>query len=80
MAKDARRAGREDDEADAAALAGVAARFRRWVRRMTIRVALIVVAAGGAAYFAWPHLPAQARQPVDSLLRRLGAVVGQRHP
>ena len=46
---------------------------------MTIRVALILVAVGGAAYLAWPHLPAPTRQPVDSWLRRLSALVGQRH-
>jgi serine/threonine-protein kinase len=79
LGKDPRRGELADDD-DAAALAGVVGRFKRWVRRMTIRVALIVVAAGGAAYLAWPHLPAQARRPVEDSLRRLGALVGQRHP
>ena len=46
---------------------------------MTIRAALILVAVGGAAYLAWPHLPAQARQAIDNWLRPLGALVGQRH-
>ena len=80
VAKDARHDAPEGDEAAAAALAGAGARFTRWLRRMTIRVALIVVAAGGAVYLAWPHLPAQARQPVENSLRRLSAVLGQRHP
>ena len=60
------------------ATAGVGARFKRWVRRMTIGVALILVAVGGAAYLAWPHLPARTRQPIDNWLRRLSALVGQR--
>ena len=61
-------------------LAGVGARFTRWVRRMTIRAALILVAVGGAAYLARPHLPAPARQAIDSWVRRLGALLAQRHP
>jgi hypothetical protein len=61
-------------------LAGAGARFIRWVGRMTIRVALVLVAVGGAAYLARPHLPAQIRQPLDNGLRRLGALVGQHHP
>ena len=61
-----------------AALAGEAVtapgpmvRARRWARRMTIRAALILVAVGGAFYFALPHLPAWAKQPIDGWLRRL---------
>jgi hypothetical protein len=50
---------------------GVAVRFKRWVRRMTIRAVLIVVVLGGTFYFARPHLPAWATQPIDNLLRRL---------
>jgi serine/threonine-protein kinase len=50
---------------------GARARFTRWVRRMTIRAALILVALGGGLYFAHPHLPAWARQPLDGWLRRL---------
>ena len=79
LARDGQLDAPADDRADAAATAGVGARFMRWVRRMTIRVALILVAVGGAAYLAWPHLPAQTRQPLDSWLRRLSALVGQRH-
>jgi hypothetical protein len=48
------------------------------VRRMTIGVALILVAVGGAAYLAWPHLPARTRQPIDDWVRRLSALIGQR--
>jgi len=48
-------------------------RFKRWVRRMTIRAALLLVALGGAAYLAWPHLPAWSKRPVDNLRRRLHA-------
>ncbi len=77
---DGARAARLAKEAELDATAGVGARFKRWVRRMTLRVALILVAAGGAAYLTWPHLPARTRQPIDDWLRRLGALVGQRHP
>jgi serine/threonine-protein kinase len=55
----------------AALTPGVALRFKRWVRRMTLRAALILVAAGAAFYLARPHLPAWARQPIDSWLRHL---------
>ncbi len=65
---------------DDAATAGAGARFQRWVRRMTIRVALILVAVGGAAYLSWPHLPARARQPIDNWLRQLSTLVGQHRP
>ena len=47
--------------------------FKRWVRRMTIRAVLIVVALGGGFYFARPHLPAWAKQPIDNWLRSLYA-------
>ena len=79
LAKDAGLDAPADEGADAAATAGVGARFTRWVRRMTIRVVLILVAVSGAAYLAWPHLPAGTRQPIDNWLRRLSALVGQRH-
>jgi serine/threonine protein kinase len=59
-----------------AATAG--ARFRRWARRMTISAALIFVALGGAFYFARPHLPAWATQPIDRLLQRLHVPFGAR--
>jgi serine/threonine protein kinase len=74
----AKEAGPDAPAGDVAAPAGVGARFKRWVRRMTIGVALILVAIGGAAYLAWPHLPARTRQPVDDWVRHLGALVGQR--
>ena len=54
-------------------------RFKRWVRRMTIRAALIVVALGGGFYFAHPHLPAWAKQPIDNWLRSLYAPLESRH-
>ena len=55
--------------------------FKRWVRRMTIRAVLIVVALGGGFYFAHPHLPAWAKQPIDNWLRSLYAPVESRqHP
>jgi serine/threonine-protein kinase len=62
----------------AAPTPGVAVRFKRWVRRMTLRAALILVAAGGALYLARPHLPAWARQPIDGWLGRLHAPFGPR--
>jgi serine/threonine-protein kinase len=64
---------REAADRDAAAVPTVAVRFKRWVRRMTIRAALILVAATGAFYFAWPHLPAWSKRPIDDLRRRLHA-------
>ena len=54
-------------------------RFKRWVRRMTIRAVLIVVALGGAFYFAHPHLPAWARQPIDNWLHGLYAPLEPKH-
>jgi serine/threonine-protein kinase len=59
-----------------AAPPGVVARFKRWVRRMTIRAALILVVLGGAFYVARPHLPAWILEPVDGWLRRLPAPLG----
>ncbi len=48
---------------------------------MTIRAVLIVVALGGVFYFAHPHLPAWAKQPIDSWLRSLYAPLESRqHP
>ena len=43
---------------------------------MTISAALIIVALGGGFYFARPHLPAWATQPIDSLLQRLHVPLG----
>jgi serine/threonine-protein kinase len=54
-------------------------RFRRWVRRTTIRLALLVVAFGGALYFAYPHLPRWATEPLDGWLQRLPAPLAP-HP
>jgi hypothetical protein len=54
-------------------------RFKRWLRRMTIRTAVVVVALGGAFYFARPHLPLWAKAPVDNLLRRLSAPFESKH-
>jgi serine/threonine protein kinase len=46
-------------------------RFKRWVRRMTIRAAVILVALGAGLYFARPHLPAWAKEPIDTWMHRL---------
>jgi serine/threonine protein kinase len=51
-------------------------RFKRWLRRMTIRAALVLVAVGGAFYFAFPHLPASVKQPIDNWLHRLPVPLG----
>jgi len=53
-------------------------RFKRWVRRMTIRAVLIVVALGGGFYFARPHLPAWATKPIDNWLHGLYAPLESR--
>jgi serine/threonine-protein kinase len=66
------------DATENAATQGVATRFRRWAGRMTLRVALIVAVTGGAVYLARPHLPAWAKQPIDSWLERLPAPLGSR--
>jgi serine/threonine-protein kinase len=50
---------------------GAVVRFKRWVRRVTIRTAVVVVALGAAFYFARPHLPVWAKQPIDNWLRRV---------
>ena len=69
------------DAAEDAATQGVATRFKRWAGRMTLRVALILAATGGALYLARPHLPVWAKQPIDSWLARLPAPLGSRqHP
>jgi serine/threonine protein kinase len=67
------KAARLDREEEAATLS-VTARFKRWLLKMTIRAALIAVALGGVGYFAWPHLPARAKQPIENWLRHLPAV------
>jgi hypothetical protein len=48
-------------------------RFKRWLRSTMIRLAVLVVALSGALYFAYPHLPQWARDPLDGWLRRLPA-------
>jgi serine/threonine-protein kinase len=53
--------------------AGVIVRFKRWVRRTTIRLAVLMVALGGGLYFAYPYLPRWATAPIDGLLHRLPA-------
>jgi len=55
---------------------GAGVRFSRWARRTTIRAALILVALGSGLYFAHPHLPAWAKQPIDRWLRRAHVPVG----
>jgi hypothetical protein len=42
-----------------------------------IRLAIVTVALGGALYFAYPHLPRWATEPLDGWLRRLPAPLGQ---
>jgi serine/threonine protein kinase len=64
------------DSARAAALAKVSAmtltgRFKRWVRRMTIRLVAVLVLLGGGLYFARPHLPAWAARPLDGWLQKV---------
>jgi serine/threonine protein kinase len=51
-------------------------RFKRWALRVTVRAALIVAALGGAFYFAYPHLPAWAAQPIDRALRSVHVTFG----
>jgi serine/threonine-protein kinase len=41
-------------------------RFKRWARRLAIRAAIVVLALGGASYFAWPHLPAWIKRPISN--------------
>jgi serine/threonine-protein kinase len=57
---------------------GVAVRFKRWLRRMTIRAALILAVLGGASYLAWPHLPAWAKRPINDWFGHLPAPIGRR--
>ncbi|HEY5452444.1 MAG TPA: serine/threonine-protein kinase [Polyangia bacterium] len=70
------RAARAAARAERAAASGVAARFGRWAGRMAIRAAVILVVLGGALYFARPHLPGWAKQPIDNAVRRISAPLG----
>jgi serine/threonine-protein kinase len=54
----------------------IVARFRRWVRRTTIRLAVILVLLGTAAYFVRPHLPVWLARQVDAWLRSLPPPLG----
>jgi serine/threonine-protein kinase len=58
-------------EPEAVGAPGAALRFRRWVRRVTIRTVLVLAALGGGFYFARPHLPAWINAPVDNWFRSL---------
>jgi len=62
----------------AASTVGFGLRFKRWLRRMTIRAVLILVALGGAFYVARPHLPGWAQQRIDSWIRGLPAPLGSK--
>jgi serine/threonine-protein kinase len=72
------RATRRDSSTGEDVIPNFVSRFKRWVRNVTIGAALIVVTLGGGFYFARPHLPAWARQPIDSWLHRLPAPIGSR--
>jgi serine/threonine-protein kinase len=75
------KAGRpEARKGEATPAPGVGARFKRWVRRMTIRAAVILAVLGGGLYFARPHLPAWAKQPIDRMLRRMHVPVESPKP
>jgi eukaryotic-like serine/threonine-protein kinase len=47
------------------------ARVRRWVRRATINMLVMLVLLGGTAYFAQPYLPPRLVDPVKAWLQRL---------
>jgi eukaryotic-like serine/threonine-protein kinase len=51
-------------------------RFKRWLRRLAIRAAIVVVALGGASYFAWPHLPKWIKQPIHNWLSGVSVEFG----
>jgi hypothetical protein len=67
-------------DGDVAPMPTVDGRFKRWARRMTIRATVILVALGGAFYFARPHLPAWARQPIDNWFQRVYSPLGSPRP
>jgi eukaryotic-like serine/threonine-protein kinase len=85
LAKDSRSEARESARAADALQSQVAAltlvgRFRRWVRRTTIRLVVILVLLGGGFYIARPHLPGWAARPVEAWLRRLPPPLGRGEP
>jgi serine/threonine-protein kinase len=51
-------------------------RFKRWLRRLAIRAAIVIVALGGASYFAWPHLPKWITQPISNWLSGVSVEFG----
>jgi eukaryotic-like serine/threonine-protein kinase len=59
---------------------GLMARFGRWLRRLMIRTALVLILLGAGAYFARPYLPAWMVDPVESWIRQLPPPIGQPPP
>jgi len=55
-------------------------RFKRWARRLAIRAAIIIVALGGASYFAWPHLPAWIKKPIKNWMSGVSIEFGPKPP
>ena len=51
-------------------------RFKRWLRRMTIRLAVVLALLGGGLYFARPYLPGWASRPLEAWLRSLPKPLG----
>jgi serine/threonine protein kinase len=49
----------------------VLARFGRWLRRVTIATALVLVLLGTGAYFARPYLPGWMVRPVEGWIHQL---------
>jgi serine/threonine-protein kinase len=55
-------------------------RFGRWLRRLMIRTALVLILLGAGAYFAHPYLPAWIVDPVQSWIRQLPPPIGEPPP
>ncbi len=53
------------------------ARFGRWLRRLVIRTALVLILLGVGAYFARPYLPAWIVDPVQTWIRQLPPPIGK---
>jgi serine/threonine protein kinase len=71
-AASARQARRSADELPSdLAVPTLMGRLRRWVRRMTIRLAVILLLLGGGLYFVRPYLPGWAARPLDAWLESL---------